>query len=124
MLCTHQQHLVMKNKPRGKSRLRHKARQIDCVQSLVVVVTLRVLVGFVTTKLLQLRSRSRFLSGFVTHNTTVLEGSPRQFSHTEFSFIPNISTVTDNNEIYSITKPDNVIFLKLDLSNTVVQIEI
>jgi hypothetical protein len=64
-----------------------------------------------------------------THLVLVLEAgsikaAPRQFPYTEFSFITSVSMATDNNEIYSITKLGNVIFLELDLSSIIVQAEI
>jgi hypothetical protein len=53
-----------------------------------------------------------------------VKGGPRQLSHTEFSLISRVSTAADNDEIYGIPKPGDVVFLELDLSRTVVETEI
>jgi hypothetical protein len=42
----------------------------------------------------------------------------------EFSLISRVSTAADNDEIYGIPKPGDVVFLELDLSRTVVETEI
>ena len=80
----------------------------------------------------------RFMSIYFSHNskdglrieasylvfilkTDNVERGSWQFSHIEFSLISDVTTTDDNDEINNILKFDDVIFLELNLSSTVVE---
>ena len=60
---------------------------------------------------------------FVLKTDDVKEGS-LQFLNTKFSLILNVVTIVNNNEINDIFQFSNVIFLKLNLLNIVVETKI
>jgi hypothetical protein len=56
--------------------------------------------------------------------TCNVERDPQQLSHAEFSLISSIVTTPNDDKIGGIAKAGDVVFLKLDLSNTVIETEI
>lgn len=56
--------------------------------------------------------------------TDDVEEDSLQLFYTKFSLISDVATIADNDEIYDISQSDDIVFLKLDLLSTVVEIEI